>query len=85
MKCVSCQNELEEINFRGITVAECPQCQGRWFDRGELQKAKESKIYAKWEIDKLSSLCGYVDSSLRTSASPRDLNTRARLWRRSGY
>jgi len=42
MKCSNCQSELEQIDFRGITVNECPGCQGRWFDRGELQKAKDN-------------------------------------------
>jgi len=42
MKCSKCQSELEEINFRGITVNECCDCQGRWFDRGELRKAKDN-------------------------------------------
>jgi len=42
MKCPKCQDKLEEIGFRGITVNECPGCQGRWFDRGELQKAKDN-------------------------------------------
>ena len=42
MKCSKCQSELEEINFRGIKVNECIDCQGRWFDRGELRKAKDN-------------------------------------------
>ena len=42
MQCSNCQSELEQIGFRGITVNECPGCQGRWFDRGELQKAKDN-------------------------------------------
>ena len=42
MKCSNCQTELEEINFRGIKVNECRDCQGRWFDRNELRKAKDN-------------------------------------------
>jgi Zn-finger nucleic acid-binding protein len=42
MKCFKCHSDLEPINFRGITVDECPSCHGRWFDRGELRKAKDN-------------------------------------------
>lgn len=41
MKCPDCQVEMKEIDYRGITIHECPDCQGRWFDRGELTKAKD--------------------------------------------
>jgi len=42
MKCPTCTSELEQIGFRGITVKECSGCQGRWFGRDELQKAKDN-------------------------------------------
>ncbi|MBN1870680.1 MAG: zf-TFIIB domain-containing protein [Candidatus Omnitrophica bacterium] len=42
MKCPHCKKDLEQIDFRGIVINECPQCRGRWFDRGELQKAKDN-------------------------------------------
>jgi len=42
MKCFKCQDDLERIDFRGIKVDECPKCHGRWFDRRELQKAKDN-------------------------------------------
>lgn len=42
MQCANCRSELEQIDFRGIKVEECPACQGRWFDRGELRKAKDN-------------------------------------------
>lgn len=42
MNCSNCQNELDQIDFRGIVINECPSCHGRWFDREELQKAKDN-------------------------------------------
>ena len=42
MNCSNCQNELNPIDFRGIVINECPNCHGRWFDRDELQKAKDN-------------------------------------------
>lgn len=42
MKCPNCQSELDQIDFRGIIVDECINCQGRWFDRNELRKAKDN-------------------------------------------
>lgn len=41
MNCSHCKTELDQIDFRGIVVKECSTCHGRWFDRDELQKAKE--------------------------------------------
>ncbi len=42
MKCPHCQSELGQIDFRGIMINECADCQGRWFDRSELEKAKNN-------------------------------------------
>lgn len=42
MQCARCRCELEQIDFKNITVNECPECHGWWFDRGELQKAKDN-------------------------------------------
>ena len=42
MNCSNCQNELDQIDFRGIVINECSSCHGRWFDREELQKAKDN-------------------------------------------
>lgn len=41
MNCPDCHSTLEETDFKGIAIHECPRCRGRWFDRGELRKAKE--------------------------------------------
>lgn len=42
MRCVDCSNDLEVVNFRGIALHECPRCRGCWFDKDELQKAKDA-------------------------------------------
>ncbi len=42
MKCPDHHTELGQINYRGILIDECPTCKGRWFDRDELRKAKDS-------------------------------------------
>lgn len=41
MDCPQCHDELKNIAFKGVVVGECPSCHGRWFDRGELKKAKD--------------------------------------------
>lgn len=43
MKCPNCRNKLEAIDCKGIEVDECVSCKGRWFDRGELRKAKDKE------------------------------------------
>ncbi|MCK4905224.1 zf-TFIIB domain-containing protein [bacterium] len=41
MKCPDCQGELKQIDCKGIMIDECIKCKGKWFDRDELQKAKD--------------------------------------------
>ncbi len=42
MRCADCSKDLVHVDFRGISIHECPQCQGLWFGRDELQKAKDA-------------------------------------------
>ena len=37
MKCPKCGSGLEEINFQGVMIDRCPDCQGIWLDHGELE------------------------------------------------
>jgi Zn-finger nucleic acid-binding protein len=32
---------LCQTDYHGVHIDECPQCRGRWFDRGELRRAKD--------------------------------------------
>ncbi|MBZ0166663.1 MAG: zf-TFIIB domain-containing protein [Candidatus Omnitrophica bacterium] len=41
MNCPQCDNALQQVEFQGVVIGECPECHGRWFDRGELKKAKD--------------------------------------------
>ena len=36
MRCPKCGMELIEINYKGIIIDECSECQGIWLDAGEL-------------------------------------------------
>jgi Zn-finger nucleic acid-binding protein len=42
MRCPDCGADLQAVECFGVTVDECPRCKGRWFDRDELRKARES-------------------------------------------
>lgn len=37
MRCPKCGTKLTSVEHRGVTVEECPSCQGLWLDRGELE------------------------------------------------
>jgi uncharacterized protein with PIN domain len=39
MRCPKCGMELIEIDFKGIKVDKCSECQGVWLDAGELEAA----------------------------------------------
>lgn len=41
MKCPDCKGELSEVDCKGIMINECVKCKGKWFDRGELRRAKD--------------------------------------------
>jgi Zn-finger nucleic acid-binding protein len=32
---------METKDFDGVSIEECPQCKGTWFDNGELKQAKD--------------------------------------------
>lgn len=40
MKCPNCQTDLNRLDFKGIALDHCEQCDGLWFDKGELVRAK---------------------------------------------
>lgn len=55
MKCPKCGTDLEEIELLGIKVDQCGQCQGIYFDKGELElllQTQESKGF----LDRLKKL-----------------------------
>jgi len=37
MRCPKCGLELIEIDYRGIKVDKCSECEGVWLDAGELE------------------------------------------------
>ncbi len=43
MKCPKCGDQMEEIELTRIKVDKCVQCQGIYFDNGELQILLESQ------------------------------------------
>lgn len=53
MRCPKCGMELVEIDYRGITIDRCSECDGIWLAAGELNSV--SKI-EKSGLDKFSSI-----------------------------
>ena len=37
MQCPKCGMELIEIDYKGIKIDECSECEGIWLDAGELE------------------------------------------------
>lgn len=42
MKCPNCGNDFTSKTFHKVKIEECEKCQGLWFDRDELNNAKNS-------------------------------------------
>lgn len=43
MKCPSCRANLSRLDFKGIVLDHCGECDGLWFDKGELVRAKNEE------------------------------------------
>lgn len=50
MRCPKCGMELGEVDYKGIHVDKCFQCEGIWLDAGELEQVTKLE---KGSLDKL--------------------------------
>ena len=50
MRCPKCGMELIEIDYKGIMIDECSECEGIWLDAGELEAVSKME---KKGLDKL--------------------------------
>jgi uncharacterized protein len=53
MRCPKCGMELVEIDYKGITIDRCSECDGVWLDAGELNSVSKLE---KSGLDKLFSI-----------------------------
>ena len=53
MKCPKCGMELIEIDYKGVKVDKCSECEGVWLDAGELEAISK---FEKTGLDKLFSV-----------------------------
>jgi Zn finger protein HypA/HybF involved in hydrogenase expression len=53
MRCPKCGMELIEIDYKGIKVDKCSECEGIWLDAGELEVVSKLE---KSAVDKLFSV-----------------------------
>ena len=53
MRCPKCGMELIEIDYKGIKVDKCSECEGVWLDAGELEAISR---FEKTNLDKLFSV-----------------------------
>ena len=50
MRCPKCGMEMIEINYKGIEIDKCSECEGIWLDAGELEAVAKLE---KTGLDKL--------------------------------
>jgi Zn finger protein HypA/HybF involved in hydrogenase expression len=53
MRCPKCGMELIEIDYKGIKIDECSECEGIWLDAGELETVAKLE---KTGLDKFFSI-----------------------------
>jgi len=51
--CPKCGMELIEIDYKGVKVDKCSECEGVWLDAGELEAISK---FEKTSLDKLFSV-----------------------------
>jgi len=54
MKCPKCGMALIEIDYKGVEIDKCSDCQGVWLDAGELERV--SKL-SKTLFDEVFNVC----------------------------
>src|SRR4030043_285030 len=53
MRCAKCGMELIEIDYKGVKVDKCSECEGIWLDAGEFEVILK---FEKTSLDKLFSV-----------------------------
>ncbi len=53
MRCPKCGMELIEVDYKGMKIDKCSECEGIWLDAGELEGVSKLE---KSGLDKLSSV-----------------------------
>jgi len=53
MRCAKCGMELIEIDYKGVKVDKCSECEGIWLDAGEFEVISK---FEKTSLDKLFSV-----------------------------
>ena len=56
MECPNCKHELKKIPYNDINLAQCINCGGMWFDKGELRAVKDKEDeFLQWlDVDLFS-------------------------------
>lgn len=69
MICPKCKNDMEAIEYEGIEVDRCKNCQGIWFDAGESHWLGDKE--AATAIDTGDPLTGRLTNAIRRYRCPR--------------
>jgi len=69
MICPKCQNDMEAIEYEGVEVDRCKNCQGIWFDAGESHWLGDEDAAAA--IDTGDSMTGRQTNAIDRYRCPR--------------
>ena len=73
MNCPQDNQKLTPFDYKGVKLHICPKDNGLWFDKGELQKAKDAKDeYIRWVDPDLWKDKGKFRISASARLCPRD-------------
>ncbi len=53
MRCPKCGMELHEVEYRGVKIDKCFQCEGLWLDAGEMETLSKLEAAAASKVLKI--------------------------------
>lgn len=71
MKCPKCEAEMAGVVYGGVEVDRCSNCQGLWFDTGELAKLRRDNWMADYVLDRGEASVGKYFNRVTEISCPR--------------
>lgn len=81
MKCPDCKHVLKPIDCKGVVIHECTKCDGKWFEKDELQKveAREDDTVRWIDFEPFSKEAEQLSASSEGKTCPKCLKKMASL------
>ena len=73
MQCPNCNSTLETIDYEGIKIETCPECEGQWLDASELRHIVNAREVRFNEEERLAIAAATKITPVQVEKQDRDL------------